>query len=252
MTLSENILRQRLARPFQYRQRVDSTNNLAKSWLQQGAPDGAVVVADEQLRGRGRKGRFWHTPPKVALAVSVILKPAATYVERINMIGALSVFDLAELVGCEVVGIKWPNDVQVHGKKLSGILVESVWERHRLIGVVLGIGVNVRNDFSGTALHDTAISLEHAIGEQLDRAELVHELLDRIDHWYRKIATDEVFETWKGRLNMLGNRVTVAGSIGYALDVTAKGTLLIEDDMAGLREVNAGDIFTLTNVRSAE
>ena len=252
MTLSENILRQKLARPFHYRQRVDSTNDLAKSWLQQGAPNGAVVIADEQLRGRGRKGRSWYTPPNAALALSVILKPAAAYVERVNMIGALSVFDLAQCVGCEDVGIKWPNDVQVHGKKLSGILVENVWEQHRLVGAVLGIGVNVRNDFSGTALHDTAISMEYAIREQLDRAELVHKLLDRIDHWYRLIATEEVYETWKDRLNMLGNRVVIDGSNGYAMDVTAKGALLIEDDQAGLREVNAGDVFTLTNAGSVE
>ena len=170
MTLSDDRLRKRLRHPFKYFDSVDSSNDIAKAWLLDGAPEMAAVIADEQVRGRGRRGRIWHTPANQALALSVILRPQAEALAGVNMLGALSVYDLASATGCEGVGIKWPNDVQVEGKKVSGVLSEAVWRGKRLQGVVLGIGVNVRNDFKGTALEGTAISLEAASGMRLDRA----------------------------------------------------------------------------------
>ena len=131
MTLSLERLQASLDRCFRYHESVDSTNDLAKDWLLAGAPAGAVVIADEQRRGRGRQGRLWHTPAGVALALSVVLRPAEEEVAAVNMIGALSVHDLAKGLGCEEVGIKWPNDVQARGKKLSGVLTENVWARRQ-------------------------------------------------------------------------------------------------------------------------
>ncbi len=252
MTLSQDILHQMLARCYRYYPRVDSTNDIAKSWLLDGAPDGAVVVADEQLRGRGRQEREWHTPPDVALALSIILRPKAEYVSRVNMIGALSVSDLATHVGCDEVGIKWPNDVQVNGKKASGILVENVWARDRLLGVVLGIGVNVRVDFAATEIQDLAISLEDVTRARLDRAELIRKLLERIDHWNQLIATNDVFQAWKKRLNTLGNCVTIDGATGIAVDVTEAGALMVETEEAGIHQVYAGDVFVIAKGRSAK
>lgn len=242
MTLSEATLQQTLTQPFRYFQQVNSTNDLAKTWLMQGAPDGAVVIADEQERGRGRHGRVWRTPPNAALALSVVLRPPSAQVARINMIGALSAYDLAAQVGCDDLGIKWPNDIQVNGRKFCGILAENVWELDDLLGVVLGIGVNVRIDFSQTELRDTAISLEDVAGAPLDRAELARQLLERINYWYQRIDTDQVFDAWKCRLNMLGNAVVAEGVTGLALDVTASGALLVEDCLGGVHKVAAGDI----------
>lgn len=242
MTLSEATLQQTLTQPFRYFRQVNSTNDLAKIWLMQGAPDGAVVIADEQAKGRGRHGRVWRTPPNAALALSVILRPPAAQVARINMIGALSAYDLAAQIGCDDIGIKWPNDIQVQGRKFCGILAENVWELDDLLGVVLGIGVNVRIDFSQTDLRDTAVSLEDVAGAQLDRAELTRQLLERINYWYQRIDTDQVFDTWKTRLNMLGNAVVAEGVTGLALDVTASGVLLVEDRLGGVHEIAAGDV----------
>ena len=252
MALSEGILQQKLARPFRYFPRVASTNDLAKTWLREGAPDGAAVVADEQVSGRGRSGRVWHTPPNAALALSVVMRPPAAQVARINMIGALSVYDLAAQVGCEGIGIKWPNDIQVAGRKISGILVENVWMQDNLSGVVLGIGVNVRVDFSQTDLREKAASLEDVAGHPLDRAELARILLDRVEFWYQRIDADEVYEVWRNRLNMLGRPVVAEGISGRALDVTAEGALLIEDARASLHHVTAGDVTAVTGQRSIE
>lgn len=250
MTLSHRILQGKLAQPFRFCQSVDSTNDLAKTWLLDGASEGAVVIADEQRRGRGRRGRAWYTPPGVALALSVILRPSETRVALVNMVGALSVYDLARQVGCDEVSIKWPNDVLVNGKKVSGILVENVWERNKLVGVVLGIGINIRADFRGTGLENAAISLEDVGYMRLDRAELIRKLLQRVDHWYLTKA-DDVITTWKSRLNTLGNRVTVEGITGIALDVTSAGALLIREDDGEMRQVYAAGISEIGGGRSA-
>jgi len=252
MTLSEGILQQKLAQPFRYFPRVTSTNDLAKTWLMQGAPDGAVVIADEQASGRGRSGRLWRTPPNAALALSVLLRPPAALLARINMIGALGVYELAEQVGCDNVGIKWPNDIQVQDKKISGVLVEAVWMQDNLDGVVLGIGVNVRVDFSQTDLREKAASLEDLAGQPLDRAELIRVLLERVEYWYQRIDSDEVYDAWRGRLNMLGLPVVAEGVSGRALDVTAEGALLIENGHGGLHKISAGDVNAFTGQRSLE
>jgi len=247
MTLSDGILQSHLKRPFRYVESVVSTNDLAKIWLDEGAPDGAAVIANEQVRGRGRQGRHWHTPPHAALALSVILRPPVPYFSRVSLIGALSVYDLAEQVGCADIGIKWPNDVQIHGRKVGGILPEAVWKNDEPVGVVLGIGVNVRVDFSQTALKDAAISLESATHRRLNRAELTACLLERVDLWYRQIASDALFITWKHRLNMLGRRIKAEGVAGLAFDVRPDGSLLVRDDFARIQSVVAGDIFVVNH-----
>ena len=245
MTLSEAILTSRLNRPFKYFESIGSTNDVAKSWLETGAPDGAVVVANQQTHGRGRKGRAWQTPPDVALAVSVILRPPARLVWQVNQLGALAVYDLAAELGCTEVGIKWPNDVQAHGKKFAGILPEVVWNGPEALGVVLGIGLNVRLDFNGTELSDSATSLQSVARSQLDRADLLQSLLRFIDYWYSHIDDNNLFASWKRRLNTLGKRISVEDVIGVATDVKPDGSLLLRDDFGVLQNIQAGDIFVL-------
>lgn len=243
MTLSQELLEKRLNRPFKYFDRVESSNDEALAWLATGAPEGAAIIANEQTRGRGRMSRQWHTPPNVALALSLILKPDGALLPRLNMVAALAVYDLARQTGCENVGLKWPNDVQVNGQKVSGVLPEAIWEAGELRGAVLGIGVNVRLDFSGDELSETAISLEDVVKKRLDRVDLIATLLRRIDHWYCRIASPALFSTWKSRLNTLGQRVSINGVSGVALDANAEGALLIRDDDGRIHQTDAADLI---------
>ncbi len=242
MTLSQTLLAKVLTRPFRYRDQVDSTNDAAKEWLVDGAPEGAVVIAGEQTRGRGRHGRSWHTPPGAALALSLILKPPEAFLPRLNMAAALSVYDVAREYGCRDIGIKWPNDVQVSGRKLSGILVEAIWEGDQLVGAVVGIGVNVRIDFRESALGDTAISLEDVVKRRLDRVQLTSNLLGRIDHWYREIETGSVQKVWRARLSTLNQAVVVNNIAGVAFNVTSDGALLIRDAKGRVHQTAAGEL----------
>lgn len=241
--LTKTMLQARLgSRPFQFFDVVDSTNDIAMQWLQAGVEAGCVVIADEQLKGRGRMGRTWHTPPGVAIAMSVILKPPVEFANRVSMLGALVVAELCEGVGAKNVGIKYPNDVQIDGRKVCGVLPEAAWDHDQLRGVVLGIGVNVRVQFD-EQLAQTATNLETAAQRDLNRVELIAYLLTRIDTWSAKIYTLDFFSAWKNRLTTIGQRVTIGDMSGVAEDVDSTGVLLVRTANNQLERIIAGDIL---------
>lgn len=238
--LDEAKLRAALgSRPFRYYPSVGSTNDLAAAWLKAGAPTGAVVIADEQLSGRGRHGRVWRTPPNSALAVSIVLRPDANRAFLANMIGALAVAEMCAALGVQV-GIKWPNDVQVHGRKLAGILPEAIWQEQSLLGVVLGVGVNVRVPFADD-LAQQAINLEEAVGHPLDRPALIADVLRAVDG-YSQSSAAVVLERWRSRLVTLGQRVRVGEVEGVAEDTDETGALLIRTEAGRIERVLAGDV----------
>lgn len=245
MTLSKELLEEKLKYPFRYFDSVDSTNDIAQDWLRAGAEQGSVVIADEQCKGRGRRGRTWYTPANVALALSVILEALPENASQLSMVGALAVYELCEHLGISNVSIKWPNDVQVRGKKISGVLPEAVWDGDKLLGVILGMGVNVRNQFEGE-LVDIATSIEAELAQSVDRVDLIVYLLKRVEFWSKKLGTDELVQTWKSRLNTLGQSVLVEGVnqriVGQAVDVETNGTLLIKTADGSIHPVMAGDV----------
>lgn len=241
--LNQATLQTRLtSRSFQFFTAIDSTNDIAMQWLNDGAAAGSVVIADEQLKGRGRLGRVWHTPPGVAIAISVILKPPAEFAHRVSMLGALVVAELCEGVGAKNVGIKYPNDVQINGRKVCGVLPEAAWAHNQLVGIVLGMGVNVRVQFDET-LAQTATNLEIEAKRPLDRVELIAYLLLRLDMWSAKIHTPDFFSAWKNRLNTIGQQVTIGDVSGVAEDVDFSGTLLVRTVDNQLKRIIAGDVL---------
>ena len=242
MTLSRDALATTLPTPFRYYDRIGSTNDAARDWLREGAPVGAVVIADQQIAGRGRHRRRWQTPPGACLAMTVILRPPRLWLPRVIMLAAVSVCEQAEGLGCEGTGIKWPNDIQIAGRKVCGILPEAVWDGDSLRGVVLGMGVNVRVDFRGTELEGAATSLEDELGKRIHRAQLARGLLSRVLHWNRLIDSDALFDAWRSRLNMLGKAVIADGAAGRALDVTSDGSLILQDSAGESNVLQAGDI----------
>jgi BirA family biotin operon repressor/biotin-[acetyl-CoA-carboxylase] ligase len=243
--MTQPELEKRLSpRPVRFFEQVGSTNDAALDWLRQGAPTGAVVITNDQVGGRGRKGRVWYTPPGSALILSVILHPQLARVPQVTMLGAVAIYDLLIYLGAADVGIKWPNDVQLNGLKVSGVLPEAIWQGSDLLGVALGMGINISIDFSDTELANTAISIEPALNRKVDREEALLYLLARIDYWYARLGSGEVFHAWRERLTTLGNAVTLEdGEVrGLAEDVDAAGALLVRDANGQLHRVIAGDI----------
>ncbi len=241
MDLSETRLSQVLGvRPFQFFPQIGSTNDQALAWLSAGAPSGAVVLADDQTKGRGRLGRSWFAPPGTALMFSYLLHPAPHQLTYVGMAGALAVCEATDQLGL-APGIKWPNDVHLGGRKLSGVLPEAAWHGENLVGVSLGIGINIRIDFASTPFAETAVSLETVAGA-LDRADFLASILARLDFWASRLSSDQLFEAWRSRLIVLGQQVSISGTTGIAEAVDRHGALLVREPAGALQRVLAGDI----------
>ena len=248
--MDQATLAKRLApRPVRYYDQVDSTQDLALAWLREGAPSGAVIIGDEQLRGRGRQGRTWHTPPGVALAASVILHPRQKALGQVTMLGALVIAETirhiidTHAISGHTVSIKWPNDVKIDGLKVSGVLPETAWDGDRLLGVALGLGLNVRVRFDDIELASVATSIEPALGVTVSRTDLIVFLLSRVDFWSARLGTPDLFDAWSALLETVGRSVSVNGIQGMAERVDRDGTLYIRDDDAVLHPVMAGDVL---------
>ncbi|MDX2161288.1 MAG: biotin--[acetyl-CoA-carboxylase] ligase [bacterium] len=223
---------------------IDSTNQAALHWLAaaDGAPDRALIIADEQTSGRGRSGRTWFALAGTSVLITLILHPSRAALPRITMLGALALLETVRAYGAADAGIKWANDVQIGGRKVCGVLPEAAWQGDQLLGVALGIGLNVNVDFAGSPLDSTATSLQAAAGRPLDRLEVLQHMLERLDHWLERIDDAALFETWRGALNMIGRPVSAGGISGTAEAVEADGALIVRTADGVRHRVIAGDI----------
>jgi len=246
MTLDLRLLAERMgSRPYQFYPIIPSTMDVARDWLREGAPHGALVLADEQTAGRGRLNRQWQTPPDSALAMSVILRVAPATLPQVTMLGALAVAEALDKLGVQEVGIKWPNDVLIAGRKVCGILVEVDWDGIALRGVIMGLGINIALDFTGTELEGQATSIQTALGRPVDRMDVLTEIVYGIDTRWALLGSSTLLKAWKSRLVTLGRRVTVHAPYsftGIAEDVDDDGALWVRDEEGFRRRVLAGDV----------
>ena len=163
-----------------------STNTEAALRAMEGAPEGTVIVAERQMRGRGRRGHNWFSVPR-SLTFSVILRPQTpTTPERLTLLAQHAVATAVE----EQTGLhplrKLPNDLLLHGRKFCGVLVEAGYRGPDMDWAVVGIGVNVNareEDFTGS-LAEAATSLYAASGRRQQRAELLARILERLEERY--------------------------------------------------------------------
>lgn len=247
---TEAALREKLyPRPFRFLPQAGSTNDLAMAWATENAPSGAVVVTDEQLSGRGRFARPWVAPAGTALLFSVILRPLlpADRLYRMAMVGAVALRDVLEPLALGRIAYKWPNDVQLDGRKLAGILPEARWDGNRLTAVILGIGLNVSVPFENTALAHTAISLTEAVATPIDRAQVLAQILPRIDYWSVRVDDRALWESWRAGLATIGQQITVRFNdgqtlMGLAADVDEDGALQLRDNEGTIHHLLAGEV----------
>lgn len=231
-----------------FHQTVASTNDEARRLAGQHAPEGTIVVAEEQTAGRGRLGRSWQSPPGVSLMQSILfrprLEPALT--NRLVMVAGLAAADACEQVAGVQVDVKWPNDLQIGGRKLAGILPESALLGDRLAWVIVGIGLNVSQRFAGDdPLAATATSLRQASGHEIDRLALWREMLLRLHAWYARLDDPALDAAWAARCITLGQRVRVqVGEIvreGVAHHLDEAGALWLQTPDGDQHRIVAGE-----------
>jgi len=233
---------------------IGSTNDRARALARQGAPEIALISADEQTSGRGRQGRSWHTPPGAALAFSLLTRPAlaAHRAMRLTMLAGLAAVEGIEQAAGLRLDLKWPNDVVFHDErrwwKVGGILTECTFQGDTIEYAVVGLGLNVNVDFSQQVeLREIATSLVNLKGQHIDRLAVLRAVVGSfIDH-YAGLETDEQLRNaWAARLiNLQKNlRVNLNGQIveGYAEGVDDDGALLLRTADDQLQRLLSGDV----------
>jgi BirA family biotin operon repressor/biotin-[acetyl-CoA-carboxylase] ligase len=230
---------------------VASTNTLAMGLAAEGAPEGTVVIAEVQTQGRGRVGRKWISP-KGNLYLSVILRPNIPIHKAplITLTGAVAVASAIRKVCGLEAGIKWPNDILLSGKKVSGLLTEMSAEQDRIRHIVLGIGVdvNMEMDELPPEVRSLTTTLASEAGSKINRNGLLQQILRDLERWYHTFIKNDadVLEEWKALNLTVGNRITVSGAgeslNGLAQGVDRDGRLIVRLDDGTIRTVAAGDV----------
>lgn len=216
--------------PFRllWRERVGSTNDELRALAEQGMAEGLVLVAEEQTAGRGRRGAAWISPKGENLACSILLKPAAAKAlwHRLSLVVGLAVAEALEGF-VPFAEIKWPNDVRVGGKKIAGILVEAGADY-----VIIGIGININSTNFPEEL--VATSLREQAGRELDRGEVLREVIVRLARYADGIHADfaNLLTSIRERCALTGHRVSYLAADqrreGIVRGIGRAGELLVE------------------------
>jgi BirA family biotin operon repressor/biotin-[acetyl-CoA-carboxylase] ligase len=218
---------------------VESTNSLAKEKAAEGAVHGTVFTASEQTAGRGRQGRTWVAPAGRALLMSVILRPAEPRHRFAPLAAALAVAETCDSLAGTSAAIKWPNDVWIDGRKVSGILVEARADQDPdRSWVVIGIGLNtrVRIEDMPEELRETATTL--ALDPGVDA---LKPLLERLDYWIAA-PTGELVSAWQKRDALLGREISWDGGAGTANGIDEEGNLRVALASGGELAIGAGEV----------
>jgi len=237
-------------RPYHYFPATSSTNDRAKELALSGAPEGTVVVAEQQTGGRGRRGRWWYSPPG-GLWFSLLLRPRVSpaEVQTLPLFLALAVVRGVEGYLGLRLDLKWPNDILLGGRKVGGILTEIGAETEQVHYVVAGIGLNVNFTTFPPELEATATSLRAGSGSEICRARLLGGLLEAVEKDYIcwcRAGFAPFRERYKERCICLGKEVVVetAGEVlsGLAADVDAAGRLLLSIRGGESRWLSGGEV----------
>ncbi len=229
----------------EYHDILDSTNTRAKQLAEQGEPEGTLVVAEQQLAGKGRRGRRWSSRPGEGIWMTLLLRPGLKPAQAsgITLVAALAVVGGIRRVCPAEPLIKWPNDIVLQGKKLCGILTEMSSEMDFIHYAVVGIGINVNHTDFPEELEGKATSLRIETGKEIGRQELIIAVITEFQRYYQRyLERGDLSGLLEEYNRYLANReqpVTVYYGMtedenvtrqGIAKGIDAAGALLVEID----------------------
>lgn len=243
---------------IEYHEQIGSTNERARRLAREGAAEGTLVVAEEQLAGRGRRGRGWVSPFGEGIFASLVLRPPISPFEapKLTLLAAVAVCrSIGAVCGVEA-GLKWPNDVLVQGKKVCGILVEMGAELDTVNYVVIGSGVNanLRVENLPPDVQATAGSLRELTGRSVDRTALLAEYLRVLERLYKQGLTDS-FQTLLGEVRHVSTtlgqfvRVHTMDGVweGKAVEIDDSGALVVVDSAGIAHRLHSGEVSVRHN-----
>lgn len=242
-----------IGRNIHYIESVDSTQKIAHQLANENVSEGTVVIAEEQVSGKGRMDRKWHSPKYTGIWMSLILRPNIPLPKapQLTLLTAVSVAQAIEELTDLHPEIKWPNDILLHGKKITGILTELQAEADRINSVIVGIGINVNQQLEDfpSELHSIATSLSIEKGEKVSRAALIRAIFKQFEKFYL-LYLDEGFSPikllWESYAVSIGKvlraRTLTTVIEGKALGITDDGVLQIQDVNGKIHHVYSADI----------
>jgi BirA family transcriptional regulator, biotin operon repressor / biotin---[acetyl-CoA-carboxylase] ligase len=237
--------------------RIGSTNTEAIEQAKRGADEGLVVIAREQTSGRGRNGRTWISEKDAGLFFSIVLRPQVEtkFLPLLTMMAAVGVFEMLKSHGLDP-DIKWPNDVLVDEKKISGILAETA-ETPRGRAIIIGIGINLRYSNYLPEVAALITSVEKETGRQPDPEDVLRVMTRILSGLYDVFCSEEgpqkIRQAWSERSSYLEGAdvtaITASGTIsGTTRGIEENGALRIETKDGSIESIHAGDVTRVRKV----
>jgi BirA family biotin operon repressor/biotin-[acetyl-CoA-carboxylase] ligase len=249
LTAVEEVLTtQFIGRRLLYLTSTGSTMDVARTEAESGAPDGTVVLAEEQTKGRGRFDRAWVSPAGQNLYLTIVMRPALKRLRSLSIVSPLAVALAVEARTGLIPRIKWPNDVLINGRKVSGVLIESEVRGDVVDYAIVGVGINVNFDVEQSPeIAAIATSVKCELSREISREELLATVLNQFEQLYQDAPEgDAVLKEWRTRLDTLGRevRVTFRDQVyeGVAEDVDQDGNLILAQPDGTLRTIEAGEV----------
>jgi BirA family biotin operon repressor/biotin-[acetyl-CoA-carboxylase] ligase len=252
---SWNLHTDYVGRRFIYRPATESTLDDARRMLERWSfQNGAIMLAETQTAARGRAGRSWVSPPDVNLYFTLILRTDGHDMRILSYVTPLAIAEAIEETAAShgaalKVDLKWPNDAQIDGRKVAGVLIETAEGQEGEPVALAGVGINVNMDPEAyPEIAGIATSVKQAMGRELPREVLLASFCDHVERLYEEAASGSraPFEAWKQRLITLGREVVATGGgqalSGIAVDVNNDGSLVIETADGARHTVEAGDV----------
>ena len=229
-----------------YFEEVDSTMDVARELARKQCPHFTVVIAGRQKKGRGRLKRIWLSS-EGGLYFTIVVRPNIPPVlsSRVNFAASMTLAQTLRNMFNINAMVKWPNDVLVDGKKISGILSEMEAEIDRVSFISIGIGINVNND--PTPYEPMATSLKKILGKKIPRIEVLKAFLNDFEHTLNDTDLDNVVSDWKKYAGTLDRhvRIVTAHEVyeGLAVDVDDNGALILKLADGSMKKIIYGDCF---------
>ena len=245
--LENAIKTEKMGQPLYFYPETDTTNDRIRELALEGAPEGTLAIAEMQTAARGRRGRAWQAPADSGIWMSLLLRPniPPTQASVLTLLTGIALTEAIEDVTGLEVGIKWPNDILLKGKKLVGILTEMDCDMEKIHSVTVGMGINVNTKVFPEDLQNIATSLYLETEREYDRAEIVGCVMKHFEALYEEFLKEGgVFAPFKERYRRkclnIGKEVRVIGRETYlatALDITPEGELIVKRKDNGAEEV---------------
>lgn len=252
-TISWGLPTEWLGKKLIHKTSVASTQTLAHDLARDGALHGTVVISDEQTTGKGRMGRTWFSKEGKAISMSMILRPDLLpyLTPQLTLLTATVVAEVLQEYSAKPVQIKWPNDILIDGKKMTGILTEMQAEQDQVQYVIIGIGININhtNDDLPDLQAYQATSLYMETKRQWEMIPIIQQILGTFETAYETYLLDG-FDSVKRSWESYGFRINETLQIksgketwqGTFLGIAEDGALLAERPNGKIESVYSGEI----------